>query len=53
LYRFDAYLPDEAKSETLQRVSELKAQYEIGARRPRLIEPPPPVEQLSLLALVS
>jgi hypothetical protein len=33
-------------------VSEIKQRYEIGARRARLIEPPPPVEQLSLLALV-
>ena len=52
LYRYDAYLPEEAKAPALRKVSELKARYEIGERRARLIEPPPPVEQLSLLALV-
>jgi len=52
LYRYDAYLPDEAKAPALRKVSELKARYEIGERRVQLIEPPPPVEQLSLLALV-
>jgi DNA repair photolyase len=52
LYRYDAYLPDETKAPTLSKVSELKERYEIGKQRPRLIEPPPPVEQLSLLALV-
>lgn len=53
LYRYDAYLPDDAKAPTLQKVSELKQRYEIGVQRPQIIEPPPPVEQLSLLALVS
>ncbi len=52
LYRYDAYLPDEAKAPTLKKVRELKAKYEVGAKPLWLIEPPPPVEQLSLLALV-
>ncbi len=52
LYRYDAYLTDEAKAPALRKVSELKQRYEIGATRAHLIEPPPPVEQLSLLALV-
>jgi DNA repair photolyase len=53
LYRNDAYLSDEAKAPTLSKVSELKAQYEVGTQPRRFIQPPPPVEQLSLLALVS
>ena len=53
LYRYDAYLPDAAKEPVLRRLSELKTAYEIGDRRPEPIVPPRPVEQLSLLALVS
>jgi DNA repair photolyase len=53
LYRYDAYLPDAAKAPVLQRLSELRAAYKIGDHRPTPIVPPRPVEQLSLLALVS
>jgi DNA repair photolyase len=53
LYRYDAYLPDAARAPVLQRLSELRAAYEIGDHRPQPIVPPRPVEQLSLLALVS
>jgi hypothetical protein len=53
LYRYDAYLPDAAKAPVLGRLAELKAAYEIGDRRMTPIVAPKPVEQLSLLALVS
>jgi DNA repair photolyase len=53
LYRYDAYLPDTAKEPVLRRLSELKAAYDIGDHRRAPIVPPTPVEQLSLLALVS
>jgi DNA repair photolyase len=53
LYRYDAYLPDAARAPVLQRLSELRAAYDIGDHRPQPIVPPRPVEQLSLLALVS
>ena len=52
LYRYDAYLPEQAKAPALSKVAELKRLYAPQARRANLIEPPPPVEQLSLLALV-
>jgi DNA repair photolyase len=53
MYRHDAYLPEAAKAPVLRRVAELKAAYEIGDRRWATIVPPRPVEQLSLLAMVS
>ncbi|HEX5370380.1 MAG TPA: radical SAM protein [Dehalococcoidia bacterium] len=54
LYRHDAYLPDKAKEPVFDRLRELREAYGIGDdRRPSPITPPPPAEQLSLLALVS
>jgi DNA repair photolyase len=53
LYARDAYLPDEAKAPTLQRVAEFRERYGVTASRAGLIEPPPPALQLALLALVS
>jgi DNA repair photolyase len=53
MYRYDAYLSDEAKAPTLQVVAEIKERYAVEGPRRNLIQPPPPIEQLSLLALVS
>ncbi len=53
MYHFDAYLPDAAKAPVMQAVANLRDTYAIGDRRTLPIEPPPAVEQLSLLALVS
>jgi DNA repair photolyase len=53
LYRYDAYLPEATKEPVLRRLSELKVAYDIGEHRETPIMPPRPVEQLSLLALVS
>jgi DNA repair photolyase len=53
LYRRDAYLPKDQQEPVLQQVRELRDQYDLSDRKTGLIEPPRPVEQLSLLALVS
>jgi DNA repair photolyase len=53
LYRRDAYLPKDKQEPVLQQVRELRDQYDLSDRKTGLIEPPRPVEQLSLLALVS
>ena len=53
MYRYDAYLSDETKAPTLQVLAEIKERNEAGQLRSNLIQPPPPIEQLSLLALVS
>ena len=53
LYRHDAYLSDEKKAPVLELVGELRRAYDIGSKKPGLIQPPPAAEQLSLLALVS
>jgi DNA repair photolyase len=53
LYRTDAYLPDEAKSPTLQRVAELREAYGIDGQKTGLIEPAPRPEQASLFATLS
>jgi DNA repair photolyase len=53
LYRYDAYLSDEVKAPTLQMLAEIKERNVPGRLRDNLIQPLPPIEQLSLLALVS
>jgi DNA repair photolyase len=53
MYRYDAYLSDETKAPTLQLLAEIKERNEVGRQGTGLIQPPPPIEQLSLLALVS
>jgi DNA repair photolyase len=53
LYRRDAYLPKDQQEPVLQQARELRDQYALSDRKTGLIEPPRPVEQLSLLALVS
>jgi DNA repair photolyase len=53
LYRRDAYLPKDTQEPVLQKVRELRDQYDLSDRKTGLIEPPRPIEQLSLFALVS
>jgi DNA repair photolyase len=52
LYRSDAYLPESEQKPVLNRIAELRGQYDIGDRRHLPIAPPPQEQQLSLLALV-
>jgi DNA repair photolyase len=52
MYRMDSYLSDEAKAPILNRVAELKAQYDVTDHRRYPITPPAEAQQLSLLALV-
>jgi hypothetical protein len=47
----DSYLSDEAKAPILNRVAELKAQYDVTDHRRYPITPPAEAQQLSLLAL--
>jgi DNA repair photolyase len=51
MYRMDSYLSDEAKAPILNRVAELKAQYDVTDHRRYPITPPAEAQQLSLLAL--
>jgi DNA repair photolyase len=53
MYRYDAYLSDEAKAPTLRRFANLRESLGIQPRTAGLIQPPRPAEQLSLLALAS
>jgi DNA repair photolyase len=51
MYRSDAYLSDEAKAPTLERVAELRAVYGLDGNKTGLIQPPPPAAQLDLFGL--
>ena len=51
MYRYDAYLSDEAKRPVLDKVKELRAEYEVGSGHWDLIKAPPKIEQLSFLDL--
>jgi DNA repair photolyase len=53
LYRVDAYLPDEARAPTLQRVAELREAYGIDGQKTGLIQPAPRPEQISLFTTLS
>jgi DNA repair photolyase len=49
LYRYNAYLPDEARAPSQLRVRELKARYGVGEHSLPVIEAPPRPQQLELL----
>jgi DNA repair photolyase len=51
MYRMDSYLSDEAKAPILNRVAELKAQYDVTDHRRYPISPPAEAHQRSVLAL--
>jgi hypothetical protein len=51
MYRFDAYLSDEAKAPVLNQIAALKEKYGVGGRRVASIVAPPRPQQLSLLGL--
>jgi len=53
LYRVDAYLSDEARAPTLQRVAQLREAYGIDGQRTGLIQPAPRPEQISLFTTLS
>lgn len=53
MYRFDAYLSQEAQAPVLRQVAELRAAYGLADRHREPIKARPVAEQLSLLALVS
>jgi DNA repair photolyase len=49
LYQRNAYLDDDTKAPTLNRVAELRERYGVADRREHHPQPPPAAEQLSLL----
>jgi DNA repair photolyase len=53
MYRFDAYLSDEAKAPVLNQIAALKEKYGVGGRRVASIVAPPRPQQLSLLGLAA
>jgi hypothetical protein len=49
-YRERAYLPHAFGESTMKEVSRLRSVHDIADRRPIRLQPPPPPEQMSLLA---